>query len=442
MGSRAAFVENAWGGSLQLSGEFFYQLAFALGCGVLIGLERSFETLGEGLSSHDADSPASELMGLRTFAILSASGFLTALAGEHFPLFVPVAAGAAALILVAAYNRSRDSGVTTEISAMASFGLGMLCRTHPPEAGILALLITILLSSKRLTHSTITKMRRVELTDTLKFLVIIFIVLPLLPNHAVDPYGAFNPYKVGLMVVLICGISFSGYFLTRILGTQRGLGLTGILGGMTSSTAVTAAMSTEARRNPNNALICAFSTVAANATMFIRVAVVVAFVDFSLLTRLVLPLGAMALVAILAAVILWMIAARRQSGVDVVDRRQLELSNPFSIGPALKFAVFFVFVLFAAKFAQTMFGNSGLYAAAAVSGLADVDAITLSIAEQAGNGALERITGAMGIIIAVVSNGIVKTGIAFYSGDLRFGRLIGVCLGAATGTGLLLASFS
>jgi hypothetical protein len=94
MGSRAAFVENAWGGSLQLSGEFFYQLAFALGCGVLIGLERSFETLGEGLSSHDADSPASELMGLRTFAILSASGFLTALAGEHFPLFVSAVSGA------------------------------------------------------------------------------------------------------------------------------------------------------------------------------------------------------------------------------------------------------------------------------------------------------------------------------------------------------------
>lgn len=423
---------------MELAGEFFYQLAFALGCGILIGLERSFETIGESAS---ADVTPAELMGVRTFAILSVGGFIAALAGEHSPFFVPVAAGAAALVIVAAYQRNKDSGITTEISAIAAFGLGVLSRTYPEEAGILALVITILLSSKRLAHSAIAKMRRVELTDTLKFLVIVFIVLPLLPSRAVDPYGAFNPYKVGLMVVLISGIGFSGYFLTRILGTHRGLGLTGVLGGMTSSTAVTAAMSAEARRNPDNSLICAFSTVAANATMFARVAVVVAFVDIPLLMRILLPVGTMALIATAAAALLWIASSRKmtQPVQGAARLEELELSNPFSIGPALKFAAFFVTILFAAKFAQSFFGNSGLYAASALSGLADVDAITLSIAEQAGAGSLDRAAGALGITIAVVSNGVVKTGIALYSGGLRFGRMIGACLGAATGAELLTA---
>lgn len=418
-------------------GRVFLSAGFRTRMWNLDRLERAFDNIEEGASE---DSTPAELMGLRTFAILSVSGFIAALAGERFPFFVPVAAAAAAVVIVAAYMRSPGTGITTEISAIAAFGLGLLTRSYPEEAGILALLITILLSSKRLAHSTITKMRRVELTDTLKFLVIVFIVLPLLPNRAVDPYGAFNPYKVGLMVVMISGIGFSGYFLTRILGTHRGLGLTGVLGGMTSSTAVTAAMSAEARRNPANIHICAFSTVAANATMFVRVALVVAFVDISLLMHLLFPIGTMAVVATVAAVLLWVASARKQnSQVQSTAGGQLELSNPFSIGPALKFAAFFVFILFVAKFSQSFFGNSGLYAAAGLSGLADVDAITLSIAEQSGAGSLDRLAGALGITIAVVSNGIVKTGIAFYSGGFKFGRLVGACLGAATGAGLLVA---
>jgi uncharacterized membrane protein (DUF4010 family) len=279
-------------------------------------------------------------------------------------------------------------------------------------------------------------MRRVELTDTLKFLVVIFILLPLLPDEALDPYGAFNPYKVGFLVVLISGISFVGYFLTRILGARKGLGLTGVLGGLTSSTAVTAAMAAQAKKEPGLRSICAFSTVAANATMFARVLVVVAVLNTDLVMRLAWSVGAMALVAAICAVVLWLIASKeRPSG----EGGQVKLENPFSIVPALKFAAFFVGILFVAKLAKTYFGDQGLFAAAALSGLADVDAITLSIAEQANQASLALSVGAIGITIAVVSNSVVKTGIAVYAGGWKFGRLVGMCLGLATLVGLIVA---
>jgi uncharacterized membrane protein (DUF4010 family) len=277
-------------------------------------------------------------------------------------------------------------------------------------------------------------MRRVELTDTLKFLAIILIVLPLLPNRALDPFGAFNPYKVGFLVVLISGISFVGYFLTRFLGARRGLGLTGILGGLTSSTAVTAAMALEARTSPHLRRECAFATVAANATMFVRVLVVVALLDSALALRLAWSIGAMSAVACAAAVTLWLLGGRSET-TDAAPG-EVELNNPFSLGPALKFGAFFVGILFVAKIANTHYGDRGLYAACGLSGLADVDAITLSIADQTQLGGLERRVGAIGITIAVVSNSIVKSGIALYGGGWQFGRIVALSLGGATLIGL------
>lgn len=446
---------------MDLTYDLFIQIAYALGVGLLIGLERSFEHLTAGDDVTDGASKAKQtakrpeialesdrdppsmidFLGLRTFAVLSLSGYIVGLAGERHPFLAPLGLAGITLLIVAMYYRTGyiGFGITTEVAAIATFALGILCRYYPEAAGVLALVVTVILASKRFTHETISRMRRVELTDTLKFLVIIVIVLPLLPNRPLDPYKAFNPYKVGFLVVLISGISFVGYFLTRILGARRGLGLTGILGGLTSSTAVTAAMSAQARRNPALIHICGFSTVAANATMFLRVLVVVAVLDTGLLMRLAWSVGGMALTAALAAVFLWFLAGKetRNGGRD--NAGDVKLANPFSLGPALKFAVFFVFILFFVRFAQSYSGESGLYAAAGLSGLADVDAITLSISEQAAAGSLIRRAGAIAITIAVVSNSAVKTGIAFYSGGLHFGRLIAICLGAATMVGLTVA---
>jgi len=158
--------------------------------------------------------------------------------------------------------------------------------------------------------------------------------------------------------------------------------------------------------------------------------------------QLAWPIGAMGAVAAICAIVLWVGAARaeREGGTAKSENQaSVKLKNPFSVGPALKFGAFFVGILFAAELAKLYLGHKGLYAAGAVSGLADVDAITLSIAEQTTAGTLPRGIGAIGITIAIVSNSFVKTGIAIYSGGWGFGRLIALCLGLATAAGLVVA---
>ena len=282
------------------------------------------------------------------------------------------------------------------------------------------------------------QLKRVELTDTLKFLAIILIFLPLLPDRALDPYGAFNPYKVMFLVILISGIGFVGYFLTKFLGAEKGMGLTGLFGGLTSSTAVTAAMANQAKQTPSMINPCAFGTIIANATMFCRVLVVVAILDWALMKRLALSIGAMTATATIAVVYLWLRSRNDRAERGEEATREISLKNPFSLGPAIKFSLFFVGILFVAKIAKIYLGDQGLYLASLVSGLADVDAITLSIAEQTGTDQLSRSVGSIGITIAVVSNSIVKSGIALYSGGWKFGLRVGAVLLGATGTGLAL----
>lgn len=416
---------------MDLSVDIMLKILYALGIGILIGVERS-------LIPDSTKNEEGALMGIRTYSILSLGGFSAALVGVNYPLAATILiAGYAALILALyIHSMQKDPGITTEIAAVACCGLGVLCFFTPHVAGVLALIITTLLSLKRFMNTMTTNIQRVELTDTLKFLAIILIVLPLLPNRALDPFGAFNPYKVTFLVILISGISFVGYFLTKFLGAAQGLGLTGILGGLTSSTAVTAAMAEQAKRTPGLINACGFATIIANATMFARVLVVVALLDRTLMFKLIWSLGTMTLVVTATVVFLWLRSKKTDTRGDHTDAEDLNLKNPFSLGPAIKFSLFFVVILFVAKIANLYFGDKGLYLAALVSGLADVDAITLTIAEQTKNLHLDHATGAFGITIAVVANSIVKSGIAFYSGGVQFGRLVGIILIGATIAGL------
>jgi len=455
---------------MELSLSLLTEMGYALGIGLLVGLERSMGILstgsarsaspalprqapegssdtssdgqnaGEVLSAADRAESASDLddtMGLRTFAVLSLLGFAAALVSERTPYVAPVALGTVGLLIIAMYVRAHHLGfgITSEVAALATCGLGMLCHGTPHLAGVLGIVLTAILSAKPLTHALAKKARRVELTDTLKFLVVVAILLPLMPNRALDPYGAFNPYKVTFLVVLISGIGYVGYFLTRMLGAQRGLGITGLIGGLTSSTAVTAAMAAQAKEEPSLRSACAFATVAANATMFIRVLVVVGLLDWELMLRLAWAIGTMGAVAAAAAALLWL-NSNQKGAEEEGSSDRVKLKNPFSVGPALKFAGFFVVILLVARLAKQFLGDQGLTLAAAVSGLADVDAITLTIAEQTAAGTLLREVGAIGITIAVVSNSFVKSGIAWYSGGWGFGKLVGACLLAATGAGL------
>jgi uncharacterized membrane protein (DUF4010 family) len=429
---------------MDLTLDIFLKIIYALGIGVLIGLERSLIPPFTGTCKPDeagnTDQPElpDTLLGVRTFSILSLGGFSAALIGSVYPWVAPVIVAGLVITVIAMYFHigNEDPGITTEIAAVVCCGLGVLCYTNPHAAGVLALLVTILLALKRFMTKALLKLKRVELTDTLKFLAIILIVLPLLPNRALDPYGAFNPYKVMFLVILISGISFVGYFLTKFLGAEKGLGLTGLLGGLTSSTAVTAAMANQARQTPALITPCAFATIIANATMFCRVLVVVAILDWALMLHLAWSIGTMTVAAVIAVIFLWLQSKKAPPEGKEDASREISLKNPFSLGPAIKFSLFFVGILFVAKIAKLYLGDKGLYLASLVSGLADVDAITLSIVEQTKTASLEQTVGAIGITIAVVANSIVKSGIAVYSGGWKFGVRVGIILLGATGAGL------
>ncbi len=420
--------------------EILIKMTYALAIGILIGLERSIDLYHyqdkgrkkSGKKKESKDDP----IGMRTYAILSLLGFTSSLLGKTFYIASGIFLGGGVALLLIFYIRfhKKEAGVTTEMSAVLTIALGALTCYQPHLAGVLGVLLAVILASKRATRKFILQIRRVEMTDTLKFLVIIFIILPILPNKTLDPYEVFNPYKMTFLVILISGISFVGYFLTKFLGARMGLSLTGLLGGLTSSTAVTVAMANQVKTQPNLLYDGVFATLIANATMFVRILVIVWVLNPRLVGSIIHGFGIMAVVIVAAGVYLW-IKAGKNSGNE--DAEALVLKNPFSLWPAVKFSIIFVGVLFAARIAKIYLGNEGIYLASLVSGLVDVDPITLSIAEQTRNSQLSYDVGGVGITIAVVSNAVVKSGIAAYSGGGRFGLFVGAVLLSSTGIGLV-----
>jgi uncharacterized membrane protein (DUF4010 family) len=422
-----------------LSPETLIDLAYALGIGLFIGLEREHSEVAEGISpvdspeEHDVEDEGPEsgvVMGLRTFALLSLLGWVTGVAGATWPWLPPVGLVVVGGLVTAQYFVAREQGVglTTEAAAVLTFLLGLMVTEYRSLAVALALVTTLLLISKHWMRGVVGKVRRVELTGALQLLILLAIVLPLLPAEPLDPWDALPPRKIGLFVVLIAGMSYVGYLLTRILGHRRGVGLTGLFGGLTSSTAVTVSMAKvgcqEYMRIPGQ-----MATFIANAVMFARVITITAVVSSSVAWRVALPMAAMGAVMLGAAAWIW----RRMDGHADADEtaRAAKLENPFALIPALKWGVVLCGVLLVAFFARDAFGDRGLFAAAAISGLADVDAITLAASEQSSAGTLAYGSAATAVTIAVMSNTVVKAGMAYFGGGAKYGKpIVAVFAGA------------
>jgi uncharacterized membrane protein (DUF4010 family) len=257
--------------------------------------------------------------------------------------------------------------------------------------------------------------RRVEAADveaTLTFAVISVIVLPLLPNETFGPppVDVINPYQIWLMVVLIAGLNFLGYVLVKALGPEHGVVLTGVLGGLVSSTAVTLSFSERSRREPEMSRAFVLAIVVAWTVMFLRVVVIVGFINSGLASGLALALGGMAAAGLVIGLILWRRTRSSETGIVTAG------ANPFELSEAIKFGLLFGLVTVLAKAAEFYFGSAGLYLAGAVAGLTDVDAISLSMANLALTGPGNLRIAAHTIVIAVISNTLVKSGIAFFMG--------------------------
>jgi uncharacterized membrane protein (DUF4010 family) len=396
--------------------ELVLRFGIALLIGVLIGLEREYARLKEEVKS---------FAGTRTFPLISLLGCSAALLAEltGAVTFGILAALLALLIAIAYAVDAREGrvGVTTEVAAMVVFVCGALCYwDYLDLAAALAVVTFGFLTLKPQFHGLAQRISSEDLYATLKFAIISLIVLPVLPNqtYGPPPFDAFNPYKTWLMVVFISGISFLGYVLIKIIGSRRGIGLTGLLGGLASSTAVTLSFSERSQDHQELARPFALAITLAWTVMFGRVVVEVAVLNQALLNILWLPMGA-AMVAGLAFCFLYYFGQRTEQGSD------MELANPFELGTAIKFGLLYAVILVVAKAAQFYFQETGLYAAAALAGLADVDAITLTMAELAGaQGGIATSTAARAVVLAAISNTVVKGGIALSVGSKTLRRAL------------------
>jgi len=413
----------------------------AIGIGLFIGLEREHSDVAEHQDPDgEVGARPESLLGVRTFALLALFGWATAYSGEANP-WLPVAAlvVTGVLVAIAAFReREQGRGLTTEVAALTTLVLGMLIHHQRAIAVALALATTLLLISKPWFHALVPRMRRVDLTATLQLLVLLAIVLPILPDEARDPWRVLSPRRIGVFVALIAGIGYVGYVLNRLLGGRRGAGLTGLIGGLVSSTAVTVAMAQHARGTPAMVQPGQLATLLASTIMFARVLVVSALISPSVTKTLALPIGAMAVCTLAGALWKWR-SLRISDGGESAKAAELELKNPFSLLPALTWGFLLAAVLVASAMARNAFGDSGFIVTAALSGLMDVDAITLAATRLAAASELDMDVAALAITVAVVTNTIVKGVIAWVSGGRDYATDIAKVLGGAMAGGLIVA---
>lgn len=402
--------------------EIFGGLAVSLGVGFLIGLQREQSAVGD-------PSPRG-LGGIRTYPLAALLGSTCALLAKPLGAWV-VGAGLLVLLLPIAIafaddvRRDRDRGITSEVAFVLTFLLGVLAlspdilpvpKTRFLVAAAVGVSAAALLSLKQPLHAWVARISSEDMYATVKFAVLAVIVLPLLPDKPYGPYGGVNPFHVGLLVTLIAGVSFAGYVAVRALGPGRGLGVTGLLGGLASSTAVTLSFSGRAKREPAMAALCALGIVLASAVMAVRVVAEVAVVNTDLVPALALPVGAMATAGGAAALLL-----RGRSGPSTTGAEPVVFVNPFELTSALKLGAVFIAILFVSKAAQTHFGSSGMYVASALAGLTDVDAVTLSMARLELEG-LDRREAVTNILLAAGMNTLVKAGMTVALGGWALGR--------------------
>ena len=392
--------------------------ATAIMLGALVGIEREKRKAEEEKTGHIA--------GLRTFILLALLG---AAAGWFArTLSTPWILAAALLIVgamivagyfVTARSSQAGKGLTTEIAAVVVFLLGAMVMLGYEALAIgLGVVTAAVLAYKQPLHGFVEKLGWDDVYAGVRLLIATFIALPLLPNEPIDPWGALNPYKLWLLVILISSLSLVGYVLTRLLGSNRGVALTGLVGGLASSTAVTLSFAKEGREKPGSANALACGILLAWAVMFVRVPVLVAVVNRALLAPLLVPFLVMAVTVGVFAAFYYFRGVSTEKGGSA--KGEVDVKNPFSLLAAAKFGALFAVILLAVKIVQQTMPPSGLYAVAALSGLVDVDAITLSMAEFAKSG--EARVAVISIVIAALSNTLVKCSMAFAVAGLTLGK--------------------
>ncbi|CAM4269066.1 MgtC/SapB family protein [Zobellia nedashkovskayae] len=396
----------------------------SMGIGLIIGLEREYDKLKD-----------QGFAGIRTFPIVAILGFALENLTDKFTVWILIVSLGAFILFLAVnrmYRKQEEygKGLTTNLALIATFVLGiMVSAEYYRDAVATAVIIVTLLSLKTKFRTVISNITSEELFAFIKFSIISLLILPFLPNKVYGPSDLLNPFEIGSIVVIVSFLNFIGYFLVKYVGSKRGILLTAILGGLISSTAVTWSYASRSEESPELSKKYAAGIIIASAIMFPRLALLTYIFNGDLLMYLALPFSLLTIICIVVSLVL---IQRDTKKPDT----NIKLGNPLNILNAIGFGAIYVVILFAVFYSNKFFGESGLYYSALISGLADTDAITISMAKFSLDS--EKLELASLVIIAAISsNMLVKLGISIFKGSKTTGKLVGYTFGSIILVGVI-----
>ncbi len=392
------------------------QLGISLGLGLLVGLQREWG------DSHVA--------GIRTFALITVFGTLSARLGDVFGGWI-IAAGLIALsaLLIAGgiakfTTGDISPGLTTASAALLMYAVGAVSVIHMPAAIIMGGATAVLLHWKEPLHSMVRRFSEQDLRAIIQLVLISLVILPVLPNRFYGPFDVINPYHIWLIVVLIVGISVGGYIISIFMSPGKGAFMAGTLGGIISSTATTVSFSRQSKHSGDFVPRAAFIILIASTVVFLRVALEIGIISPHLLPRMLPQLAAMtALMAVACAAYYVIFITRLRSDAVIMA------AAPSNLRAAVVFGLLYAVVLFTIAAVRSKFGEAGLYWVAGLSGLTDMDAITLSTAQLIQDQRIAFDTGWRMILIGALSNMVFKGAIAVFLGRQRLMRHLAVFFG-------------
>jgi uncharacterized membrane protein (DUF4010 family) len=409
----------------------------ALFLGALMGFERTFASR----MNHDASD---FLGGIRTYSLVALFGSLASFIAERYASeLLPLAFfGILTMTLVSHYvnyMKHNEGGITTEVSMLLCFVLGVVVQKNQLVLALfVAIVTTLVLHLKDYLHQVAERLEKEDIRAILKFAIITFLILLFDPdfNFYLKDIGAagsgifdrlpellqvkvLNPYTIWIMVVLISAIGFSGYIAIKILGPRKGIGLTGLLGGLVSSTATTMTFSRRSKEAGMGVshLPYALAVLLACSTMFPRVMVEVLAINPALSPRLAVVMGTMAFAGFAFCLFLW-----KKSGTEKSD--DVPLKNPFNILPAVKFGLVFAAIVFIARVTEVLAGDRGVYIISVLTGLSDVDPITLTMSQISRDDPSKLSQATVAITLAAFSNTIMKAAMAWFLGSKKFRKTV------------------
>ncbi len=391
--------------------------------GALIGLIRQWSEQHEKASETDFG-------GVRTYTLWAVLGAIASfISREHLPVVLPVVLGLVGAQFILTHQRDAlegRPGTTSFVAVMLTCLIGSLVAWGYVQTAVLVSALTMVtLGIKKPLHAWMRAFTPADIRATLQFAAITGVILPLVPNRAMGPYEAFNPYSTWMMVVLISGIGFAGYILMRLLGAQAGITVTGLVGGLASSTATTLAFSRRSREDPAQARTYALAVVLACTVMLGRVLFMIGVVNLELMRTLIVPIAAMAVPGVAYSIWNWLSSRGRNRAVDTPA-----LHNPLSLRTAVKFALLYTLFAFLIKVATQTEWKASLLPLSFISGLTDVDAIALLMANSQRGQHVILETATKAVVIGAIGNSVAKAGLAIGLGSGVLRTHVAIVLGA------------